>query len=43
MAHLTYTNYEGAGEWAKVNLGYSQAVRIGDIIETSGQGMLCSI
>jgi len=38
MAHLTYTNYEGFGERAKENYWYSQAVRIGDTIEISGQG-----
>jgi enamine deaminase RidA (YjgF/YER057c/UK114 family) len=26
------------GEWARANLGYSQAVRVGDRIECSGQG-----
>ncbi|KAF4334849.1 L-PSP endoribonuclease family [Fusarium beomiforme] len=38
MSHLTYTSYEGYGERAKKDLWYSQAVRVGDIIECSGQG-----
>ncbi|KAI9896690.1 hypothetical protein N3K66_008862 [Trichothecium roseum] len=38
MSSLSYYAYEGAGEWARDNLGYSQAVRIGDRIECSGQG-----
>ncbi|KAF7540793.1 hypothetical protein G7Z17_g12099 [Cylindrodendrum hubeiense] len=38
MSHLQYYNYAGFGEWANVNLGYSQAVRVGDRIECSGQG-----
>lgn len=38
MSHLTYTAYEGYGERAKKDLWYSQAVRVGDIIECSGQG-----
>ncbi|KAL6409272.1 hypothetical protein AUP68_05644 [Ilyonectria robusta] len=37
MSHLQYYNYPGFGEWASVNLGYSQAVRVGDRIECSGQ------
>lgn len=39
MSHLQYYNYEGFGERAKVDVHYSQAVRIGDIIELSGQGV----
>jgi hypothetical protein len=38
MSHLTYTNYAGFGERAKKDIHYSQAVRIGDFIEISGQG-----
>ncbi|KAJ3515502.1 hypothetical protein NM208_g14958 [Fusarium decemcellulare] len=38
MSHLKYGVYEGAGEWARDNLGYSQTVRVGDRIEASGQG-----
>lgn len=38
MSHLTYYAYPGAGKWASENLGYSQAVRVGDRIECSGQG-----
>ncbi|KAL6405887.1 RutC family protein yjgH [Ilyonectria robusta] len=38
MSHLTYTSYEGYGERVKKSLWYSQAVRVGDIIECSGQG-----
>ncbi|EPE25151.1 YjgF-like protein [Glarea lozoyensis ATCC 20868] len=39
MSHLTtYTSYEGYGERSKKNLWYSQAVRIGETIECSGQG-----
>lgn len=39
MSHLKYYNYEGYGQTAQVNAGYSQAVRVGDIIEIAGQGM----
>lgn len=42
MAHLAYYNYEGYGQRSKENLWYSQAVRVGDIIECSGQGSLTS-
>ncbi|KAL5313244.1 hypothetical protein ACEPPN_018977 [Leptodophora sp. 'Broadleaf-Isolate-01'] len=38
MAHLNYYKYEGYGQRSKENLWYSQAVRVGDIIECSGQG-----
>jgi enamine deaminase RidA (YjgF/YER057c/UK114 family) len=38
MSDLTYTSYEGYGQRAKKNLWYSQAVRVGNIIECSGQG-----
>ncbi|TFK21034.1 endoribonuclease L-psp family protein, partial [Coprinopsis marcescibilis] len=38
MAHLQYFNYKGFGEDVKEKYWYSQAVRIGDRIECSGQG-----
>lgn len=38
MSHLTYYNYPGVGERNAQNFKYSQAVRIGDRIECSGQG-----
>lgn len=38
MSGLQYSNYPGAGEWLRDNLGYSQAVRVADRIECSGQG-----
>jgi hypothetical protein len=38
MSHLTYYNYEGFGQEAHQNYSYSQAVRVGDRIECSGQG-----
>lgn len=38
MSDLKYFNYEGFGEYARENYGYSQAVRIGDRVEISGQG-----
>lgn len=38
MSNLEYFNYEGYGTNAKQNFWYSQAVRVGDIIECSGQG-----
>ena len=38
MAHLPYFNYKGFGEMASEKYWYSQAVRIGDRIECSGQG-----
>ncbi|KAG9200989.1 hypothetical protein B5807_03389 [Epicoccum nigrum] len=38
MSHLQYFDYEGFGDNMKRNLNYSQAVRIGDRIEVSGQG-----
>lgn len=40
MAHLTYYNYPGVGETHRRDYHYSQAVRIGDRIECSGQGKL---
>jgi len=38
MSGPEFTSYPGLGEWAKENLHYSQAVRIGNIIKISGQG-----
>lgn len=38
MSSLKYYVYPGAGEWARDNIGYNQAVRVGDRIECSGQG-----
>jgi hypothetical protein len=38
MSSLQYYVYPGVGKWLEENLGYSQAVRIGDRIEISGQG-----
>ncbi|RAH63439.1 L-PSP endoribonuclease family protein [Aspergillus piperis CBS 112811] len=38
MSHLTYYNYEGVGKRNQEKFKYSQAVRIGDRIECSGQG-----
>ncbi|KAH8179081.1 endoribonuclease l-PSP domain-containing protein [Sarocladium implicatum] len=38
MSHLKYDSYAGAGQWLHDHLGYSQAVRVGDRIEISGQG-----
>jgi hypothetical protein len=38
MASLRFTTYPGLGEWAKANLHYNQAVRIGNVIKISGQG-----
>lgn len=38
MSHLTYYNYPGVGERNAQTFKYSQAVRIGDRIESSGQG-----
>jgi enamine deaminase RidA (YjgF/YER057c/UK114 family) len=40
MSHLEYFSYPGFGEHMRETLSYSQAVRIGDRIEISGQGML---
>jgi hypothetical protein len=40
MSHLTYHNYRGVGERNQQNFRYSQAVRIGDRIECSGQGQI---
>ncbi|PYI25133.1 YjgF-like protein [Aspergillus indologenus CBS 114.80] len=38
MSHLTYYNYDGVGKRNQQTFKYSQAVRIGDRIECSGQG-----
>ncbi|KAI4162636.1 MAG: hypothetical protein LQ342_003682 [Letrouitia transgressa] len=38
MSHLQYFAYEGFGQRVKRDTHYSQAVRIGDKIECSGQG-----
>ncbi|PVH80447.1 YjgF-like protein [Cadophora sp. DSE1049] len=38
MSHLEYTTYEGYGERSKENFWCSQAVRVGNVIECSGQG-----
>ncbi|CAE6442367.1 unnamed protein product [Rhizoctonia solani] len=38
MSELTYANYEGAGQANSDTCHYSQAVIIGDIVRTSGQG-----
>jgi len=38
MAHLQYFSYPGFGESSRKNVGYSQAVRIGNQIIISGQG-----
>jgi len=40
MSNLTYYNYEGHGKRQQKAFWYSQAVRVGDRIECSGQGML---
>lgn len=40
MSGLKYTTYPGFGEYVRENLGYSQAVRIDNRIECSGQGKL---
>jgi hypothetical protein len=38
MASLNFTTYPGLGVWAKDNLHYSQAVRVGSVIKIAGQG-----
>ncbi|GAA6020723.1 hypothetical protein JCM10207_002000 [Rhodosporidiobolus poonsookiae] len=38
MSHLQYFNYAGVGERNAKQFKYSQAVRVGDRIECSGQG-----
>ncbi|KAL8836930.1 MAG: hypothetical protein Q9170_002730 [Blastenia crenularia] len=37
MSHLKYYNYPGVGEKNKESFRYSQAVRVGDTIQCSGQ------
>lgn len=39
MSNLQYFDYDGFGKFARETFGYSQAVRVGDRIEISGQGM----
>lgn len=39
MSDLQYFSYDGFGKFALENFGYNQAVRVGDRIELSGQGM----
>lgn len=38
MSHLQYFDYEGFGRKYRKVIHYAQAVRVGDTIETSGQG-----
>ncbi|KAK4956545.1 hypothetical protein LTR10_006072 [Elasticomyces elasticus] len=38
MAGFTFHDYEGFGQYAKEHYNFSQAVRVGDRIECSGQG-----
>ncbi|PVI02670.1 YjgF-like protein [Periconia macrospinosa] len=38
MSHLPYFCYKGFGEEKREQLWYSQAVRVGDVIEVAGQG-----
>lgn len=38
MSHLQYYSYKGKGETNRQNYHYSQAVRVGERIECSGQG-----
>lgn len=38
MSHLDYFCYKGVGERNREEFKYSQAVRVGDRIECSGQG-----
>ena len=38
MSHLTYSTYKGLGERNREAYHYSQAVRIGDMIDCAGQG-----
>ena len=40
MSHLSYYSYEGVGVRNRKQFSYSQAVRIGDRIECSGQGTM---
>ena len=43
MSHLTYYNYDGVGKTNQQKFKYSQAVRVGDRIECSGQGTVPSL
>lgn len=38
MSSLQYSSYDGYGQYALKEFHYSQAVRVGDRIECSGQG-----
>lgn len=38
MSHLKYYSYDGVGKTNLEKYSYSQAVRVGDRIEISGQG-----
>ncbi|KAF4547621.1 Hypothetical protein D9617_39g039570 [Elsinoe fawcettii] len=38
MSHLKYYSYDGVGKRNREQYSYSQAVRVGDRIECSGQG-----
>lgn len=38
MSHLKYYSYDGVGKENIEKYSYSQAVRVGDRIEISGQG-----
>ncbi|EXM20773.1 hypothetical protein FOTG_11413 [Fusarium oxysporum f. sp. vasinfectum 25433] len=38
MSHLEYYDYDGVGARNKQQFKYSQAVRVGDKIECTGQG-----
>ena len=40
MAHLQAYVYPGWGTWAEKNQGYTQAIRVGDRIVISGQGVI---
>lgn len=40
MAHLQYYSYAGVGASNRERFSYSQAVRVGDTIQCSGQGEL---
>lgn len=40
MADLQYYNYPGVGTSNREQFSYSQAVRVGDTIQCSGQGKL---
>jgi len=42
MSHIKYYNYPGVGEYQRQTYYYSQAARVGDLIECSGQGTTSS-